>query len=158
MQRKGLARRLIAAAPLIACGMGVVCAAAARADDDNDARGSKCSNETLEGSYAFTIEGLLGVPGPGLPLRGVVLQRYDGDGNITQVDHVVVNGTPPSEAWRPGTGTYSVNADCTGTATLNIPGSGGPPLVVYFVVAKHGKEIRQVVNGNAIIATGDKVE
>ena len=157
MQTKGLARRLIAAAPLIACGMGVVCAASARADDDKDARG-RCSNETLEGSYAFTIEGLLAVPGPGLPLRGVVLQRYDGDGNITQVDHVVVNGTPPSEAWRPGTGTYSVNADCTGTATLNIPNSGGPPLVVYFVVAKHGKEIRQVVEGNAIIATGEKVE
>jgi hypothetical protein len=156
MQTKGLARCLIAAAPLIACGMGVVCAAPARADDDKDAR-ARCSNETLEGSYALTIEGLLAVPGPGLPLRGVVLQRYDGDGNITQVDHVVVNGTPPSEAWRPGTGTYSVNADCTGTATLNIAG-GGPPLVVYFVVAKHGKEIRQVVEGNAIIATGDKVE
>ena len=158
MQTKGLARRLIAAASLIACGMGVVCAASARADDDKDGRGKQCSNETLEGSYALTIEGLLAVPGPGLPLRGVVLQRYDGDGNITQMDHVVVNGTPPTEAWRPGTGTYSVNADCTGTATLNIPSSGGPPLVVYFVVAKHGKEIRQVVGDNAIIATGDKVE
>jgi hypothetical protein len=156
MQTKGLARRLIAAAPLIACSMGLVCAAPARADDEKDARASKCSNETLEGSYALTIEGLLGVPGPSLPFRGVVLQRYDGDGNITQVDHVVVNGTPPSEAWRPSTGTYSVNADCTGTATLNVP--GGPPLVVYFIVAKHGKEIRQVVEGNAATATGDKVE
>jgi hypothetical protein len=158
MQTKGLARRLIAAAALIACGMGVVCAVPARADDEKDARPGKCSNETLEGSYALTIEGLLGVPGPSLPLRGVVLQRYDGHGNITQMDHVVVNGTTPTEAWRPGTGTYSVNADCTGTATLNIPSSSGPPLVVYFVVAKHGKEIRQVVEGNAIIATGDKVE
>lgn len=157
MRMKGLARRLIAAASVIACGMCVVCAAQARADDDKDAR-ARCSNETLEGSYALTIEGLLGVPGPSLPLRGVVLQRYDGDGNITQVDHVVVNGTPPSEAWRPGTGTYSVNADCTGTASLTIAGGGGPPIVVYFVVARHGKEIRQVVNGSAIIVTGDKVE
>jgi hypothetical protein len=158
MQTKCLAKLLIAAVPLIACGMGVASAASVRADDDKDNRGFKCSNETLEGSYALTIEGLLGVPGPGLPLRGVVLQRYDGDGNITQVDHVVVNGVPPTEAWRPGTGTYSVNADCTGKETLTIPSSDGPPIVVYFIVARNGKEIRQVVDGNAATATGDKVE
>jgi hypothetical protein len=31
-------------------------------------------------------------------------------------------------------------------------------LVVYFVVTKEGREIRQVVEGNAIVATGEKVE
>jgi hypothetical protein len=31
-------------------------------------------------------------------------------------------------------------------------------LVVYFVVSKGGREIRQVVVGNAIIGTGEKVE
>ena len=125
-----------------------------RGDGDKDKR---CSNHTLDGNYGLTIEGLLGIPGAGTQLRGVVLQRYDGHGHITQVDHVVVDGAPPSEAWRPGSGTYSVNADCTGTATLTIPSSPAPPLVVYFVVTKEGKEIRQVVEGNAIIATGEKV-
>jgi hypothetical protein len=31
-------------------------------------------------------------------------------------------------------------------------------LVLYFVVVKDGKKIRQVVNGNAIIATGERVD
>lgn len=154
MKTRCFARLTIAAMPLIACGMAFL-SASAWADDDGD-RASKCSNETLEGTYAITIEGLLAVPGPGIPLRGVVRQSYDGDGNITQVDHVVVNGIPPAQAWRPSTGTYSVNPDCTGQATLNVP--GGPPLTLFFVVAKRGKEIRQVVDGNAVIATGDKLE
>jgi hypothetical protein len=63
---------------------------------------------------------------------------------------------PENEPWRPGTGTYTVNPDCTGKATLTFP-SPAPPLVLYFVVVKGGKEIRQVVDGNAIIATGHKV-
>jgi hypothetical protein len=53
---------------------------------------------------------------------------------------------------------HIMNADCTGTATITIPSSGTPPLVVYFVVNKHGRAVREVSNGNAIIATGEKVE
>jgi hypothetical protein len=118
-----------------------------------------CSNQTLNGDYGLTIEGLLDIPGNGIPVRGVVHQHYDGNGHLTQVDHVVVGGTAPSEAWRPGSGTYDVNSDCTGKATINIPSSQGqPPLVLYFVIVKNGKEIRQVVDGNAIVATGSKVE
>jgi hypothetical protein len=41
---------------------------------------------------------------------------------------------------------------------LPIPSSGTPPLVVYFVVNKHGRAVREVSDGNAIIATGEKVE
>jgi hypothetical protein len=102
------------------------------------------------------VEGLLGIPGSGIQVRGVLLQ--DGNGHLTQVEHVVIDGEPPSEAWTPGSGTYTVNADCTGTATITIPSSGTPPLVVYFVVNKHGRAVRDVSNGNAIIATGEKVE
>jgi hypothetical protein len=61
-------------------------------------------------------------------------------------------------AWTPGTGTYTVNPDCTGKATISIPSSPFPPFVVYFVVVDHGREIRQVVEGNAVIATGRRVK
>jgi hypothetical protein len=71
---------------------------------------------------------------------------------------VVVDGAPPPETWTPGSGTYIVNPDCTGTATITIPSSGAPPLVVFFVVTKHGRAVREVSEGNAIIATGEKVE
>jgi hypothetical protein len=129
----------------------------------NDNRGDRdkdkhCSNRTLDGSYGFTVEGLLGIPGSGIQVRGVLRQDYDGNGHLTQVEHVVIDGAPPSEAWTPGNGTYTVNADCTGTATITIPSSGGPPLVVFFVVTKHGRVVREVSDGNAIIATGEKVE
>jgi hypothetical protein len=144
---------------LIACALAVVNTSVYAASDNHRAKDKSCSNKTLDGAYGLTIEGLLGVPGTApVQNRGVVLQIYDGDGHITQVDHVILDGAPPSEAWRPGTGTYSVNADCTGTATLTILPSPAPPLVLYFVVVKDGKKISQVVNGNAIIATGERVD
>src|SRR5690242_5983840 len=118
------------------------------AANDSDEADRRCSNRTLHGNYGLTIEGLLAIPGPGIQVRGVVLQGYDGNGHITQVDHVVIDGAPPPVAWRPGSGTYHVNANCTGKATINIE-PGIPPLVVYFVVTKEGREIRQVVEGNA---------
>jgi hypothetical protein len=159
MQRKsGLKLPRMAMHVMIACAFAAISTSVWAANEDRGDRDKHCSNRTLDGSYGFTVEGLLDIPGPGTQVRGVVLQSYDGNGHITQVDHVVVDGAPPSEAWRPGTGTYSVNADCTGTATITIPTSGAPPLVVYFVVSKGGREIRQVVDGNAIIGTGEKVE
>src|SRR5258705_603369 len=42
---------------------------------------------------------------------------FGGNGNLTQVDAVAGNGNIPL-VWRPGTGTYTLNSDCTGTMTL----------------------------------------
>ena len=39
------------------------------------------------------------------------MAHYDGNGNFTQVDFAVVNGSPESTGWRPGFGTYTVNPD-----------------------------------------------
>ncbi len=140
---------------MLTCGFAVV-TSSAWADDDKD-HDKSCSNRTLNGDYGFTIEGLLAIPGPGIQVRGVALQHYDGNGHLTNSDHVVIDGTPPPDAWRPGSGTYIVNPDCTGTATITFPSSPAPPLVVYFVIVKDGSKIRQVVEGNAAIATGEKV-
>jgi hypothetical protein len=145
---------------MIACAFAAISSSVWAA---NDNRGDKdrekgCSNRTLDGNYGFTVEGLLGIPGSGIQIRGVILQEYDGNGHLTQVEHVVVDGAPPSETWTPGSGTYTVNPDCTGTATITIPSSGAPPLVVFFVVTKRGRVVREVSEGNAIIATGEKVE
>jgi hypothetical protein len=78
-----------------------------------------CTNRTLHGDYGSSVEGLI-LPAPGVtfPIRGVVMTHYDGKGTFTQVDHIVFNGTPPTIEWTPGTGTYRVNADCTGTAHI----------------------------------------
>jgi hypothetical protein len=159
MQRQFLLKLTRMAMPvMIACALAAVNPSVCAASDDERDRDKGCSNKTLHGSYGLTIEGLLDIPGAGTQIRGVVLQRFDGYGQFTQVDHVVVNGMPPLEAWTPGSGTYTVNADCTGKATITIPSSPAPPFVVYFVVVDHGKEIHQVVDGFAVIATGRKVE
>jgi hypothetical protein len=124
-----------------------------------------CSNRTLSGDYGFAIEGMVlaipGVtlpPGAALPLRGVAMTHFDGKGNLTQVDHVLVNGTPPPEQWTMGSGTYQVNPDCTGTAVINIPGNPLSPAKLYLVVVKQGKEIHTVVNANAVTSVGVKIE
>jgi hypothetical protein len=91
-----------------------------------------------------------------LPIRGVVMQHYDGKGNITQVDHVIVGGFPPPQEWQPGTGTYSVNPDCTGVAVLRTPAN--PEVNLHFVIVKRGREIHQVVDADAVTAIGIKVE
>ena len=70
---------------------------------------------------------------------------------MTSVDHVVLNGMPPEEEWRPNSGTYIVNPDCTASAVF----SG--PIPVHFVVVKNGKEFRGVVDGNAITLHGSRV-
>jgi hypothetical protein len=158
MQNQSVSRLLRLAIPLAFACVFTTLNSSAWADDDRRGHGREdCSDRTLDGDYGFTIEGLLAIPGPGIQVRGVALQHYDGHGNLTNLDHVVIDGVPQSVGWRPASGTYSVNSDCTGTATINFP-SPNPPLDLFFVVVKNGKEIRQVVNGNAIIATGVKVE
>ncbi len=58
----------------------------------------RCSNRTLSGDYGFALDGTFL---PSTPVRGVVMQHYDGRGNITQVDHLVVYGAPPPQEWTP---------------------------------------------------------
>lgn len=109
-----------------------------------------CSNFLLQGSYAFTITGnILAGPAAG-GVSGVAMTYFDGQGNLSQVDHVLHNGVAPAMAWRPGSGVYQVNLDCTGNATINFT-DGSPPLNLYFVITS--SEIHIVVNNAGTIIT-----
>ena len=117
-----------------------------------------CSNRTIVGDYAFTVDGTLLIsPGVTLPFRGLALAHYDGRGNMTQVDHIVYNGVPPQLEWTPGSGTYTVNPDCTGSEVIEVPNSPASPINLHFIVDERGNEIRQVVDANAAIAIGSRV-
>jgi hypothetical protein len=112
-----------------------------------------CSNSTLVGNYAFQITGQILAPAAVAgPVAGVALTVFDGYGNLTQVDNVVHNGIVPVEDWRPAIGTYTVNANCTGTFTFTPqptnPADAGPALTVHFVVTQSGSEIRTTVTGS----------
>jgi hypothetical protein len=126
------------------------------ADDDDGAQGS-CSNRTLRGDYGFSIDGqILGGPSPIL-IRGVAMTSFDGHGNLRMIDFVTLNGVPASPDWRPATGTYDLNPNCTGTAEFDF-GGGNPILRLRLVVADRGREIRTVVeSGPSAGSTGTKV-
>jgi hypothetical protein len=109
-----------------------------------------CSLATLRSDYGFAISGqILGGPSPG-PINGVALTTFDGRGRLTQTDFVVKSGAPvgPLDAFRTGeSGTYTVNADCTGTFTINFADAiPTQQLVLMFVLADHGRKISTVVS------------
>ncbi len=112
-------------------------------------RGDACSRATLRGAYSFTISGqILGGPAPG-PVNGVAVTTFDGEGTLSQTDFVVKSGAPagPANAFRSGEkGNYTVNADCTGTFTVDFPDAvPAQQLVLMFVVSDHGRRISTVV-------------
>ena len=114
-----------------------------------------CSDHTLRGDYAFVIDGtILTAPSP-LLLRGVAMTHFDGNGNLSQVDFVTLNGVASGPDWRPATGTYEINPDCTGKAQI-IP-VGAPPLNLRLVVGDRGRLLWTVVIGNATGSTGTRV-
>ena len=130
----------------------------ARADNE-DAKA--CSNHTLHGDYGAAVEGvLLNVPGlpPEAQFRAVVMTHYDGNGNLTTVEHTVVNGFPLNAGFTvAGSGTYTVNPNCTGTAVTNTPNSPAP-LNLAFVVVRQGKEIHSVLDAHALATVSIRVE
>jgi hypothetical protein len=148
--------RILVIFVVLVLGPAVMAQSASRSDS-----GRRCSNQTLSGSYGAQIQGTLYIPNnPNPPikvdLRTISMGHYDGAGNVTFRDHVVVDGNPPPEEWRDASGTYFVNPDCTETFSV-VTAPGFPPLVVYFVVVKHGTEIYGVTNGSAITYSAYKV-
>ena len=103
-----------------------------------------CRDSTLRGGYGFTITGqILAGPAAG-QVAGVAMTTFDGEGNLAQVDQVVHSGNPPAVQWRPATGTYTLNEDCTGTMQIDFT-DGSPSLHLNIVVVRGGREIRTVV-------------
>lgn len=72
------------------------------------------------------------------------------------MDFATINGIPTGTDWRPSTGTYDINADCTGTGQLNF-NDGSPSLHLRLVVVDSGREVRSIVEGNATGSVGIKV-
>jgi hypothetical protein len=160
MKNKSISRILMVVTLMVATPITIVCVelasgTSAVAQSSGGPGSGSCSNRTLFGNYGTQIEGI--ILGPNLPLRGLFMAHYDGTGNLTLVDHVVINGVPPSpaEEWRPGSGTYSVNPDCTGSAVIE---TANPPIPLHFVVVNQGKEIHEVVDANAITVVAYKVD
>jgi len=128
--------------------------AACAQSSDNDG----CTNATLIGDYAFRISGQVFPPGaPPVDREGVAMTRFDGTGNLTQVDFVMANGVvspgppDPLTGFHVGeTGWYKVFPDCTGKAEIDFPtppgGTSGAVIDLMFVLGNHGKTIHTIVS------------
>lgn len=137
---------------------------AATACTGTRAQSSICSDATLKGDYAFTVSGQVFLPNGVIVQRlGIGMAHFDGGGQFTQEDLVLSSPNAPAP---PGvspknaagfnineTGTYTVNADCTGTFTINFPnlttpngGSvKGAVITVNFTISNGGRAFHTVV-------------
>jgi hypothetical protein len=108
----------------------------------DDARGRECNTRTLRGDYGLVGTGTRGL-GPGTIEQFVTISMvtYDGEGTFTAEG--VSHGQTTGVRGGPVSGTYFVNADCTGGQTTFIPGV--PPLEDRFVIVDNGREVRTVV-------------
>jgi hypothetical protein len=125
-----------------------------------EGEGRGCSLASLKGTYGFLVMGIKPSGAPPAPLEqmiGVSMATYDGQGHFTGFDNIH-SAISPLSPDRPGSGTYTVNEDCSGSSVLIIP--GGPPLEQRFVLVDKGKEIRTAVMSPATVmvtAIGRKI-
>jgi len=106
------------------------------------AHASGCSNRTMKGAWVQHLQGLIFLPdGTSLVLTGVTKTTYDGLGNLTVLDSSGVNGNVPA-GWRTGSGSYTVNPDCTGTETISFPGQAD--IHAQFALAQSRNKLHYV--------------
>jgi hypothetical protein len=110
---------------------------------------AQCNNASLLGSYAFQVDGAT-VDGP---FAAVGKNTYDGKGHLKGVIVISSNGTIiPTNIPATYTGTYTLNADCTGikSATLDI----GLTVNFYFVLDSNRRGIRMIVTNPGFTVSG----
>ncbi len=128
-----------------------------------------CSNDTFKGDYEVVVNGtILPAPGVSLPIQGVQILHSDGKGNVIDRESLVVNGVPlsgpdgkplgpPPAFFSLHTGTYTINADCTGFMNET---NGFNFVNLAVVIDRSGKRITMVVvppydtNGTPRVITG----
>jgi hypothetical protein len=103
---------------LLVVGASVLAGGAGYAEDNGDNgdedAGAKCSEATLNGTYLFAHDGVKIEGKDQMPFANAGYDVFDGNGKV----ETVVSGNANGETFRNDrfSGTYTVKADCTGTA------------------------------------------
>jgi hypothetical protein len=82
---------------------------------ENAAVAKKCSEATLHGTYLFAYNGFAKKGNEQIPFAVAGYDVFDGNGNVNSVSSFNVNGKITRKEHT--SGTYSVKADCTSTAS-----------------------------------------
>jgi hypothetical protein len=93
--------------------VGVLAIGTGYAKDDTEA--VKCSEATLDGTYLFAADGVEIKGNDQLPFANAGYEVFDGNGKVKAVFSLNINGKITRNETI--SGTYTVEADCTGTAT-----------------------------------------
>jgi hypothetical protein len=102
-----------------------------------------CSNRTLKGAYGATITGTIA----GLPFAELDLVTADGKGNFSGTGTVSYDGSISTVTF---TATYSVNSNCSGSASLSTG------VTQNLVIKADGSEVQFIgTNSPEAQVTGD---
>jgi hypothetical protein len=127
--------------------LAVCCAVAAAASVPPPKAGAaRCTAKTLTGAYGFSVRGT------NLRVGEFAIVGHfvsDGSGSVQGSAAQTVNGTISRGAI---TGTYTVEADCTGTASLTA--TGGNKTTMNFVIVNGGADVFLLVVDPGIIESG----
>jgi hypothetical protein len=144
---------LIAVAALIAVRVDLAGGTLPKVHAQEDAR-KGCSVETLEGGYGLTFSGFStngAVPAPinaFVPVAGVGLMTFDGNGNLSASETVSLGGQILSVNLP---GTYTVNSDCTGSLTT-------ANAHLNLVIVRNGREILAINTQQGRVAVDNFVK
>jgi hypothetical protein len=107
------------------------------------AQAATCSTATVAGNWGLTLNGVLILQTGAVPAAAVLRAAADIEGNITGTEARNVGGGYADETL---TGKWTVDADCTGTATANIYQSGQLVRisVLSIVFDENSKQVRMV--------------
>lgn len=140
---------------LVAVGLMTISGGNARPLPDNN---KACTDAILDGAYQWNAAGYVlgqnpvnGNVGDFQPLVEAAFAVFDGHGAITNLvstDNVSGGGSFTLT----GTGTYSVNPDCSGDLTFNITGGGSTNL--HLVIYRDGENLDYVHTDAGIIIAG----
>jgi hypothetical protein len=93
--------------------VGVLAIGTGYAKDETEA--AKCSEATLDGTYLFAADGVQIKDNDHIPFANAGYEVFDGNGKVKAVFTLNINGKITRN--ESISGTYTVKADCTGTAT-----------------------------------------
>ena len=160
MKMKSVFRISTIATPMmIVCGL-LVAGSSAWADDGVAGKEQEptCTLKTLKGRYLFADKGTIlppafGVTGP-TPGADAGFHLFNGDGTGTDIVTLRVNGVTVLENQVVPI-SYTVNADCTGTIKVLVP--GGPTFDIF--IAPNGEAIATIATdpGNYVSSIDRRV-
>ena len=114
-----------------------------------------CSVATLNGNYGFTSSGFTtpshSVKGTEVPFAVVGGGNFDGAGNFSITYTLAIRGV--SSQGLTTSGTYTVNSDCTGTATFTAGAAAG--ITENMVIVSGGAEVFQIITSPSFTGTFD---